>query len=102
MIPKYRQTFNNQFSQETYQKVKDLVLENCDRDSGFRISESPIFLPDAFREKLMDASNSIIAQIKSMSATELEKAIPPNCFVPNDSKKPEFLAIDFGICKDEK
>lgn len=101
MIPKYRQIFNEQFSQETYQKVKDLVRENCDRDSGFRISESPVFLPDSFREKLIDASYSIIAQIKSMSAEELEKAIPPNFFVPNDTKKPQFLAIDFGICKDE-
>ncbi len=101
MITKYRQEFNSRFSAESYQKVKDLVREKCGGDSGFRISESPVFLPVSFREKLIDASNSIIAQIKSMSAEELEKAIPPNSYVPNDTSKPEFLAIDFGICKDK-
>ncbi len=102
MIPKYRQEFNSQFSAESYQKVKDLIREKCSVESGFRISESPVFLPHSLREKLIDASNSIISQIKSMSDEELSKAIPPNCFVPNDTSKPEFLAIDFGICKDEK
>ena len=76
MISKYRKEFNSQFSAETYQKVHDLIREKCGVDSGFRISESPVFLPISFREKLLDASNSIIQQIKSMSAEELEKAIP--------------------------
>ncbi len=101
MIKKYRQEFNSKFSAETYQKVHDLIREKSDVDSGFRISESPVFLPVSFREKLVDASNSIINQIKSMSGEELEKAIPANCYVPNDTSKPQFLAIDFGICKDE-
>lgn len=101
MISKYRQEFNSQFSAETYQKVQDLIREKCGIDSGFRISESPVFLPDSFREKLVNASNSIIEQIKSMPDEELKKAIPSNCFVPNDTEKPQFLAIDFGICKDK-
>lgn len=101
MIPKYRKEFNSQFSAETYQKVHDLIREKSGVDSGFRISESPVFLPISFREKLVDASTSIINQIKSMSAEELEKAIPANCYVPNDTSKPQFLAIDFGICKEE-
>ena len=102
MISKHRKEFNKEFSGESYQKVQDLIKERCAIESGFRISESPVFLPNSFREKLIDASNSIIEQIKSMSATDLGKAIPKNCYVPNDTEKPQFLAIDFGICKDEK
>ena len=101
MIPKYRTRFNKEFSQESYQKVKDLAKENTGQDSGFRISESPIFLSKDFLEKLNDASLSIISQIKQMPDEELAKAIPANCKVPNDTKKPHFLAIDFGICEDE-
>lgn len=101
MIPKYRTRFNKEFSQESYQKVKDLAKENTGQDSGFRISESPIFLSKDFSEKLNDASLSIISQIKQMPDEELVKAIPANCKVPNDTKKPHFLAIDFGICEDE-
>ena len=102
MIPKYRTQFNGEFSQEKYQKVNELIKEKTGHEAGFRISESPIFLSNEFWQKLDDASQSIISQIKEMSVEELSKAIPANCNVPNDTKKPHFVAIDFGICQDEK
>lgn len=102
MIPKYRTQFNGEFSQEKYQKVNELIREKTGYEAGFRISESPIFLSNEFWQKLDDASQSIISQIKEMSDEELSKAIPANCNVPNDTKKPHFVAIDFGICQDEK
>lgn len=101
MIPKYRTQFNGEFSQEKYQKVNELIKEKTGYEAGFRISESPIFLSNEFWQKLDDASQSIISQIKEMSDEELRKAIPANCNVPNDTKKPHFVAIDFGICQDE-
>ena len=102
MIPKYRTQFNGEFSQEKYQKVNELIKEKTGYEAGFRISESPIFLSNEFWQNLDDASQSIISQIKEMSDEELSKAIPANCNVPNDTKKPHFVAIDFGICQDEK
>lgn len=102
MIPKYRTQFNGEFSQEKYQKVNELIKEKTGYEAGFRISESPIFLSNEFWQKLDDASQSIISQIKEMSVEELRKAIPANCNVPNDTQKPHFVAIDFGICQDEK
>jgi len=101
MIPKYRTRFNREFSQEKYQKVSELIKEKCGHEATFRLSESPIFLTKDFQQKLDDASQSIISQIKEMSDEELSKAIPTNCNVPNDTKKPHFVAIDFGICQDE-
>ncbi|PZU84071.1 MAG: hypothetical protein DI529_11765 [Chryseobacterium sp.] len=101
MIPKYRTQFNGEFSQEKYQKVNELIKEKCGNEAAFRLSESPIFLTKDFQQKLEDASQTIISQIKEMSDEELSKAIPANCNVPNDTKKPHFVAIDFGICQDE-
>lgn len=101
MIPKYRTQFNGEFSQEKYQKVNELIKEKTGYEAGFRISESPIFLSNEFWQNLDDASQSIISQIKEMSVEELSKAIPANCNVPNDTKKPHFVAIDFGICQSE-
>ncbi|QIY83361.1 hypothetical protein HER18_07390 [Chryseobacterium sp. NEB161] len=101
MITKYRSQFNQEFSEEKYQKTKDLVKEETGQESGFRLSESPIFLTKDFWEKLDDASQSIISQIKQMPEEELRKAVPNHCNVPNDTQKPHFLAIDFGICQDE-
>lgn len=100
MIPKYRTQFNEEFSAEKYQKVKELIKEKCGNEAAFRLSESPIFLTKDFWQKLGDASQSIISQIKEMSDGELRKAIPANCNVPNDTQKPHFVAIDFGICQD--
>ncbi len=102
MIQKYRTQFNQEFSPEKYQKTSDLIKEKCGYEASFRLSESPIFLTKEFHGKLDDACKTIISQIKNMSDEELSKAIPANCNVPNDTKKPHFLAIDFGICQSEK
>lgn len=101
MILKYRTQFNREFSQEKHTKVNELIKEKCGHEAAFRLSESPIFLTKDFWQKLDNASQSIISQIKEMSAEELSKAIPANCDVPNDTQKPHFVAIDFGICQDD-
>ncbi len=101
MISKYRDQFNSEYSDEKYLEIKDILAERAGTEVLFRISESPVFLTNDFKNKLDDACNSIINQIKNMSSEELAKAVPANCNVPNDKGKPHFLAIDFGICKNE-
>lgn len=101
MIPKYRKQFNEEFSQEKYQKLIKTLEKSSGTTIGFRQSESPIFLSKDFKNKLKNACDSIISQVKSFSNEELQKAIPKHLFVPNDTEKPHFLAIDFGICKNE-
>lgn len=102
MIAKYRQKFNETFSQEKYQTMINILEKNSGNTIGFRPSESPIFLSKDFKNKLKDACDSIIAQVNGFSNEDLQKAIPKHLFVPNDTEKPHFLAIDFGICKNEK
>ncbi len=101
MIPKYRKAYNEAFSQEKYQKIKDVLEEKSGVSPLFRVCESPIFLPKDFKEKLVDATESIITQIKNIPPEVLQKAVPENCWVPNDTLKPHFFTIDFGICRDE-
>ena len=101
MISKYRQKYNSEFSQEKYAEIKEMLKEKSGTEPLFRISESPIFLSESFRQKLQDASESIINQIENFSLEELSKAIPEKISVPNDTEKPHFLAIDFGICKND-
>ena len=59
------------------------------------------FVDKVFQEKLFNAAESIIQQIDSFSAEELNKAIPPESLVPGDDSHYHFLAIDFGICRNE-
>lgn len=101
MIPKYRKQFNQEFSQEKYSQFKEILKQKSGLETGFRISESPLFLTKEFESKLIDASESIITQIKNLPEETLQKAIPDNCRVPNDTKQPHFFTIDFGICKSE-
>lgn len=101
MIPKYRKQFNQEFSQEKYNQFKEILEQKSGLETGFRISESPLFLTKKFESKLIDASESIISQIKNLPEETLQKAIPDNCRVPNDTKQPHFFTIDFGICKSE-
>ena len=101
MIPKYREQFNQEFSKEKYEEVIQKLENLSGTKPLFRVSESPIFLTKEFNQKLDDACESIITQIKNMSDDELSKAIPENCNVPNDTKQPHFFTIDFGICENE-
>ncbi|MBB4805662.1 hypothetical protein HNP38_000934 [Chryseobacterium defluvii] len=102
MIPKYRKQFNQEFTYEKYDQFKQILKQKSGLEPAFRISESPIFLTKEFEGKLIDACESIIDQIKSLPPETLDKSIPENCKVPNDTKQPHFLTIDFGICKNEK
>ncbi len=101
MISKYRKQFNQEFTQEKYTLFNDILKEKSGLSPSFRLSESPMFLSNDFKNKLIDASESIIDQIKALPEGTLEKAIPENCKVPNDTKQPHFFTIDFGICRSE-
>jgi len=101
MIPNLRKQFNDAFSPEKYQKLKDTCQQHSSTKIGFRLSESPIFVDKVFQEKLFNAAESIIQQIDSFSAEELNKAIPSQSLVPGDDSHYHFLAIDFGICRNE-
>ncbi len=102
MVPKYRKQYNEEFSAEKYEEIKTTIAERAGKPVKFRISESPIFLTNDLKLKINDACESIISQIKSLPNELLQKAIPDDCRVPNDTPKPHFLAIDFGICKNEQ
>jgi len=102
MISKYRKQFNKEFSQEKYEQFKEILTQKGGIAPGFRISESPMIFSENFKDKLISASESIIDQIKDLPEALLQKAIPENCRVPNDTRQPHFFTIDFGICKNEE
>ena len=66
MIQKYRQQFNDQYSKEKYQLTQDKIKDIAGIEVGFRLSESPIFLSKDFKDKLDDACETIVAQIKKI------------------------------------
>src|ERR1017187_10291077 len=102
MIATLREQFNNNFTQEKYATfLKDLDSKNPGAIQ-FRIAETPIFVPAAFREKMIGACESIVDVINDPGFMKLTcSAIPPGENVPNETRHPHCIAFDFGICKND-
>jgi len=101
MIQKYRQSFNANFTDKKY---LDFVaaLEEGYPEIPFRVAETPIFIPNELKEKLIAAGEEIISLIKQDNFKELsQNAIPKQWNVKNETGNPHFLTFDYGLCKDE-
>jgi len=103
MEPSVRKTFNTNFTPEKYQQFLQSLNEGLRNPVAFRVAETPVFLTDDFRDKLLAAGEDIINVILQPDFKQLtERAIPEKWRVANENDHPHFIALDFGVCKDEK
>jgi hypothetical protein len=99
MHPDLRAQFNADFSAEKYAALLRCVNETERWPADFRISETPIFLTAEFTDALTHAANEIVGLTRTPEfAKHARNAIPKGLEVPNESVRPHFLVIDFGIC----
>jgi hypothetical protein len=102
MIPAIRKIFNQQFTPEKYQAYLQDLDSYHPGDIEFRVAETPIFVDSAFTRKISDACESIVDVIVQPNFLQLtERAIPENDRVPNPTTHTDFIAFDFGVCKNE-
>ena len=102
MEPSARQAFNQNFTVDKYTRLLDDINEHLPNPVGFRVAETPVFLTNDFKNKLVSAGNSVIETILQPDFKELtERAIPDKWRVANENDHPHFIALDFGVCKDE-
>jgi len=102
MIEQYRSQFNSRFSTAKYAEFLK-VLEDGYAPLQIRLAETPVFIPEDFKNQLVAAGKEIIKLIKQPDFKTLTaEAIPAEWNVPNENSHPHFLAIDFAVCKDEK
>ena len=103
MEPSARKTFNDSFTSEKYQQFLTSLNDSLKNPVAFRVAETPVFLTDDFRDKLLAAGDDIINVILQPDFKELtERAIPKKWRVANENDHPHFIALDFGVCKDEQ
>jgi len=101
MIPHIRKVFNENFKETYYEGIKKDAVDAFGESSAFRISETPVFIPKALKNTLFEACDSIIEQLWKLDFDEIrERFIPKDLRCPVPMDKPEFLAIDFGLCED--
>jgi hypothetical protein len=103
MNPSARKTFNAGFTNEKYQQFLHKLNSGLHSPVAFRVAETPVLLTADFRDRLIAAGDDIVATILQPGFKDLtERAIPDKWRVANENDHPHFIALDFGICKDEQ
>jgi hypothetical protein len=98
-----RAAFNASFTKEKYQALLAEIESEFPSQLDFRVAESPIFVHADLKIKLLKACNEIINSISSPDFIEkTNSAIPATHFVSGENARPDCLAIDFAICKNEE
>jgi hypothetical protein len=98
----YRSWFNSHYSDELYQEYLGAMNAAHPGAIEFRIAETPVFINSLFRDKMLEACESIIDVITGPHFNDLTaQAIPAAYKIPGDPKHPHFIVFDFGICVNE-
>src|SRR5690349_12689745 len=99
MVAEIRQEYNRQFTEKKYREFIHELENLYPGQLDFRVAESPVFVPAAFRDKMLSACESILEVITRPGyLKESERAIPEALRVPGDEGYPECIAFDFGVC----
>jgi len=102
MHPELRARFNADFTPEKYATLLHCVNETEKWPADFRISETPVFLTQAFTDDVTRGANAIIDATRTPEfVRQAASAVPKELEVPNESAHPNFLVVDFAICEEE-
>jgi len=103
MHPDIRAAYNKQFTPEKYEAFKQYIAQAVDHTPPFRIAETPVFVPLALKNQLMEACeqiNQVVCQTNFKDLTH-DAIKHPTLRVPGEDYHTRFLQMDFGICLDE-
>ncbi len=102
MIEPIRSIFNAEFSDNNYADVLSQINDAFNHQVPFRIAESPIFIDNDLKQKLISASEKVVDFVLSNDSDELtERAVPDILKSHKNIGEPTCLAIDFAITKDD-
>ena len=102
MVPPYRDDFNARFTEAKYREFLNALDARCRCHIDFRIAETPCF----FTRQLLDAMATAGAELTHQlvdSADYMRQsaaAIPEKWRMPNDTRTPLFMTVDFGLVAD--
>jgi hypothetical protein len=95
-----RKAYNTAFTNEKYQAFLDEIANKYNHRPPFRIAETPLFIPNDLKARLIEACDEISEVIVRPDFMEMtQRAIEVD--VPNEPNHSLFVQMDFGICRDE-
>lgn len=95
-----RRLFNRAFTEQTYASALHGLESRLDCKFGFRIAETPVFFPLAFRKKLEKAANEIVVQLSDPARiAKMERDLPDRYNTPRRTELPGVAIVDFAVTK---
>jgi len=101
MDPRFRALFNRQFTPEIYDSYQHDLSRRLNCKFEFRLGESPIFLPDDFKAKIVRSAREIVQQLSDPKRIErMKRAIPSRWDTPGMDALPNLTQVDFAVVEE--
>jgi hypothetical protein len=101
MIPALREEFNCNFTPEKYRRLLQSLDRACGAHIGFRVSETPCFVPKALLDQMSQYGRELVLQLVNNPEYRRtsDASVPPQYNVPHESPLPMFVQVDFGVVR---
>ncbi len=100
MVPELRDRYNAAFSEARYEAFLDYIADAWNHRPPFKVCETPVFVPEDLKRKLLEACEEINDVLVRPDFKELTQgALKPGYAVPNEDDHTLFLQMDFGITR---
>lgn len=101
MDPRFRALFNEQFTPELYESYQRDLSQRLNCKFEFRLAESPVFLPDDFKSKIVRSAREIVQQLSDPTRIErMMRAIPARWNTPGMDALPSLTQVDFAVVEE--
>ena len=103
MISEFRSRFNQLFRPSQYEALLATLHEKCESPIGFRVAETPIFLPFTLLVELASSGAEMARALVGDAAylAAARQAIPAGYCLPGQTPHPNFLTADFALIRAE-
>jgi hypothetical protein len=102
VIERLRRAFNAAWSPAGYEDYKSRLSAETGATIPFRLCETPVFLPPALRDAMVEAALEIWELLLQPDRLERSKAaVPAELRAPGDDERPLFAQADFALVLDE-
>ena len=101
MDQRFRELFNAQFTPAIYEQYVRELSRRLDTEFEFRLAETPLFLPDDFKQKATDSANAIMDQLCNPALIEqMKAALPERWNTPGMDALPNLAQVDFAVVRE--
>jgi hypothetical protein len=100
MDKRYRRRFNAAYTHELFERYQADLEQRLGCPVGFRLAETPVFLPESFRDEMLRVTRDILGQLREPSrVAAMRSAVPERWRVPRPSPLPTFAVLDFAAVR---